>query len=110
MTVRSQFAEFAVDQLSGLGQVLVRRMFGGAGLYLDGTMFALIADDTLYLKVDDTNRPDFEALGSSPFQPFPDKPMTMPYYPVTADLLEDRSRLTLWASRALSVARRGKRR
>jgi DNA transformation protein len=42
-------------------------MFSGAGLYADGVMFALIARETLYLKVDSETRPDFEADGMEPF-------------------------------------------
>jgi hypothetical protein len=39
------FAEF--------GPVSVRRMFGGAGIWADSTMFALIVDDIIYLKADE---------------------------------------------------------
>jgi len=42
-------------------------MFGGYGIYRDGLMFALVADDVLYLKVDAGNRADFESAGSEPF-------------------------------------------
>ena len=49
------FVEYVVDQLSTWGEVSVRRMFGGAGLYHKGTMFGLIAEDIAYLKVDDSS-------------------------------------------------------
>ena len=63
----SDLADHLAELVVPLGRVVARRMFGGFGLYLDGTMFGLIADGSLYLKVDDTNRPAFEAAGCAPF-------------------------------------------
>ena len=45
-------------------------MFGGVGIYAQGLFFALIAEDRLYFKVDDTTRPSFEQRGMEPFRPF----------------------------------------
>lgn len=110
MSVSDEFADFVIDQLSGWGEVSVRRMFGGAGLYCEGVMFGLIADDVAYLKVDDSNRKDFVKAGSSPFNPYPDKVKTtvMSYYEIPADVLEDRDELAKWAERSLGVARKKK--
>lgn len=105
MGVSDEFADFVIDQLSGWGEVSVRRMFGGAGLYCEGAMFGLIADDVAYLKADESNRDDFLQAGSSPFQPFPDKKTTMPYYDIPADVLESRDDLAKWAQRSLAVAK-----
>ncbi len=106
MAVSDEFVEYVVEQLSGWGEVSVRRMFGGAGLYRGAVMFGLIADDVAYLKVDDSNRDDFEAAGSSPFTPFAEKgkTMAMPYYEIPADILEDREELAQWANRSWLVA------
>ena len=73
MAASDEFVDYVVEQLSGWGEVSVRRMFGGAGLYREGTMFAVVADDVAYLKVDDSNRDDFLRAGSAPFEPYPDK-------------------------------------
>jgi DNA transformation protein len=81
-------------------------MFGGAGLYFEGLFFALVADDVLYFKVDDSNRADYESAGMGPFQPFPDKPYTMQYYEVPIEALENRENLYDWARKALDVAER----
>ena len=67
MTASANFATYAVELLGAAGRVTARRMFGGYGLYCDGVMFALIADDVLYLKADDVNRPELERVGSAPF-------------------------------------------
>ncbi len=67
MAASEGFIELLKDVLSGLGPVSVRRMFGGAGVYADGVMFGLIADDTLYLKADDETKGTFEAEGLGPY-------------------------------------------
>ncbi len=67
MPVTHEFRDFARDLFSGLGQIGVKRMFGGVGLYSGKAMFGLIVDDVIYLKSDDTLRPAFEAEGSEPF-------------------------------------------
>lgn len=105
MGVSSDFVAFVIEQLESFARVTSRRMFGGVGLYADGLFFGLIADDTLYLKVDDTNRADYERCGCKPFQPFPDKSeFSMNYYDVPADLLDDPEELSRWARKSLAVA------
>jgi DNA transformation protein len=108
MGVSDEFVDYVVDQLAGWGEVYARKMFGGAGLYRGGTVFGLIADDVAYLKVDESNRDEFVRAGSSVFQPFPDKKMTMSYYEIPPDVLENRDLLGRWAERALAVARKKK--
>ena len=106
MPVSDEYLTYVVEQLTCVGQVLPRRMFGGAGLYCDGLFFGLVADDVLYFKVDDSNRADYEAAGMGPFQPYPDKRSVMQYYEVPVDVLENPQTLREWASKALSVAER----
>jgi DNA transformation protein len=110
MAVSDEFVDYVIDQLAGWGEVSARRMFGGAGLYCDGVMFGLIADDVAYLKVDDSNREDFVKAGSSAFKPYPEKVKSavMSYYEIPADVLEDSELLGKWAERALAVARKKK--
>jgi DNA transformation protein and related proteins len=83
-------------------------MFGGVGLYSGDVFFALIADDTVYFKTDETTRPDFEARGMEPFRPFGDGGGTMQYYQVPEDLLEDPEALRPWAEKAVAIARHSK--
>jgi len=110
MPVSDEFIDYVIDQLATWADVSIRKMFGGAGLYCDGIMFGLIADDIAYLKVDDSNLEDFVKAGSSPFNPFPDKAKTtvMSYYEVPADILENKDLLDKWAERSLGVARKTK--
>lgn len=100
------FEAFVIDQLSELGEVIPRRMFGGVGLYCDILFFGIIARDELYLKVDDRTRRAFEAAGAAPFRPYPNRPGTMQYYGVPVEVLESAPELVRWARRALETAAR----
>ena len=79
-------------------------MFGGVGIYSGDLFFALIADDTLYFKVDDSNRPAFVARGMKPFLPYGDEREVMQYYEVPAELLDEPDALRPWAEQSIGVA------
>jgi DNA transformation protein len=105
LAVTPSYRDFVLEQLAGLGRVRSLRMFGGVGLYCDDLFFALIAGDTVYLKVDDGNRDDFTSRGMSPFRPFRNKPLwEMGYFEVPADVLEDAEEMTAWARKSLRAA------
>ena len=106
LKVSDGFKAFVLDQLSELGDVLPKAMFGGVGLYHRGVFFGIIARDTLFLKVDETNRTDYERAGSKPFKPYRDRPGTMQYYAVPLDVLESPIDLARWAQAAIAAAQR----
>lgn len=107
MTVSADFLAYVLEQLAALGNVSSRRMFGGVGLYSDELFFGLIAEDTLYLRVDDSNRGDYTARAAQPFRPYPDRPqLSMSYYEAPVEVLEDARQLGEWARRSLAVAQR----
>src|SRR5260221_7600549 len=64
---RNDFVEHVVETMRELGAVIAKPMFGGWGLYHDGLFFAIVFEDSLYLKVDDENRGEFEAAGLTAF-------------------------------------------
>ena len=103
MAVSDEFLAYVLDQFSRWGDVTARKMFGGAGLYRDGKMFGLVADDVAYLKVDDSNREEFVQAGSSPFKPYPDKPTTMSYFEIPPEVLEEAEELARWAKCSLAI-------
>ena len=103
MAVSKGFLEFILDQLSKWGGVSVRRMFGGAGLYRDGKMFGLVANDIIYLKVDDRTKDKYVVEGSSPLKPFPDRPTVLSYYELPGDILENPEGFIEWARESLSI-------
>ena len=105
---RSDFADYvAQDLLAGLPGVRARAMFGGYGIYQNDVMFAIIVDDTLYFKVDDSNRKDYEKLGSKPFvYKSRGKRVTMSYWEVPAEVMDDREEIVRWAERSLRINKR----
>ncbi|MFL5499510.1 MAG: TfoX/Sxy family protein [Gemmatimonadaceae bacterium] len=110
MPVSSSFQALVVDQLSrAVHGIRARTMFGGVGLYSGDLFFALIADDTLYFKVDASTRQDYESRGMGPFRPFGDDGGTMQYYQLPEEVLEDPDSLRVWAEKALAIARQKKR-
>jgi DNA transformation protein and related proteins len=109
MTISDEFVDYVIDQLSEWGEVSARKMFGGAGLYRERVMFGLIADDVAYLKVDDSNRKYFERAGAGPFTYNErGKTISMSYYEIPADVLENPAVLAEWAQRSLDIARKKK--
>jgi DNA transformation protein len=108
MAASADFLEFLQDQLRGLGHITTRRMFSGAGLYCDGTIFALIPRDTLYFKVDDGNRQAYEAEGLEPFtyEARGRKVRVGAYWQIPERLFDDPDEMLDWARGALAAGRR----
>lgn len=106
MTASEGFKDFIADQLTAFGPVRIRNMFGGAGVYAGDVMFALIADDTLYLKAGTRSVPAFEAEGMGPFTYVSEgrKPVTMSYWQLPPRLLDDADELADWARQAYAIA------
>ncbi|MDP6646107.1 MAG: TfoX/Sxy family protein [Rhodospirillales bacterium] len=102
MAEQSEFVTNVLNILTPLGDVRPKRMFGGYGLFLEGSMFALInKNDELYLKADDENKDAFIARGSGTHG-------KMPYYAAPAETLESWEEMESWANGAVEAARRGK--
>jgi DNA transformation protein len=105
MAVSQDFRDYVIEQLGRVVGVEWKRMFGGVGLYADEMFFALIDDDVVYFKVGDLNRADFESAGSRPFRPYGDERVSMSYYELPVDVLEDPGRLRTWIEKSLAVAK-----
>src|ERR1700722_1725349 len=94
-----------LEQNERIPGVRSRRMFSGAGLYQDEVFFGLLFRDTLYFKVNDSNRPDYVARGMAQFRPYEDRPkLSFSYSEVPAEVLEDRDELVVWARRSVEAA------
>lgn len=107
MATSPEYLEYVLDQLRDIDGLSARAMFGGSGLYCDGRMFALIADDVLYLKADAKNQSVFSAEGAAPFvYQGKSKPVTMSYFSVPEERLEDPDLLQEWARLAIDAAMR----
>ena len=97
MAVSESYREFVIEQLSNVVPISYRKMFGGIGVYSEGLFFAIMGDDRLYFKVDDSNYADYAAHRSEQF-------MNLRYYEVPVDILEDEDQLSEWVEKALVVA------
>ena len=106
MTVTPEFREHVRDLFSGLGPVEVRRMFGGAGVYLDDACFALLIGDVIYLRGDDETGPAYEDGGGEQWVYDNGKrgPVAMPYWSLPDSALDDPEEAVAWARRALVPA------
>ncbi len=103
MSVSNGYRTYILDQLAAVPALNTRRMFGGVGLYSGESFFALIDDDVLFFKVDDSNREDYVSRGMKAFLPIPGK-SSFGYYQVPADVIEEAEELTRWARRSVEVA------
>jgi DNA transformation protein len=97
------YVEFLLEQFEPLGEIRVKAMFGGYGLYCDEVFFALVAHNAVFLKADDVNRPQFEAARLKAFRPYEDRPDTMQYYEAPAEMFEDPEALKLWVGGAIAA-------
>ena len=102
MAVSSDYLDFVLEQLAPVGPLTSRRMFGGVGLYAQGLFFALVDDDTLYLKGDAALGADFEAAGSTQLASLRTGPMG--YWTAPAEALDDPELMVDWARRSIAVA------
>ena len=107
LRVTAEFRDFVLDQLSRLPQLRAKKMFGGVGLYSGDCFFGIVAADELFFKVDDSNRSAYQAAGSEPFRPVVDRPVSMSYWRVPIEVLEDPGELATWALAAIRAAGKG---
>jgi DNA transformation protein len=103
------FQDLLVDLFEPVGGVSFRRMFGGIGIFRQGMMFALVADEALYLKVDDATSTAFKAEGCGPFvYDGKSKQHVMPYWRLPERLYDDPDEFRDWALTAFRVAERAR--
>lgn len=97
MATDPTFLEYILTQLRRFAPIRAQKMFGGIGFYTDELFFALIANDTLFFKVDATTRPKYEAQSMARF--------SQQYYAVPEEVLDDPDQLRLWMDEATHIAR-----
>ena len=109
MRVSAGFLEQLRELLAALGHVTIKKMFGGASIYADGILFALVADDVLYLKADQVTKARFEAEGLGPFT-YEGKtgPVSMPYWRAPDRLFDEPDEMLEWSREACAVAIKAK--
>jgi DNA transformation protein len=105
----SEYVEHVTEVLEQFGAIRVRRMFGGYGVYHNGRMFGLIADDVLYLKADDESIKSFKDKGLAQFEYVKNgKPTKMSYFMAPEEIFDDADEANAWASLAYDAALRSR--
>lgn len=114
MAISKDFADYCCELLSGVGNPVAKRMFGGWGISVDGVTIAVIADlgklggsnQKLYLKVDQTTKTQFEKAGGQRFEmeSKDGKTMGMNYYTTPDETMESPDAMLPWARMAYSCA------
>ena len=102
-----EFVAYVVDLMQSIGPVHAKRMFGGHGIFIDDLMFALVADSTLYLKVDANSEAEFKAMELEAFTyDKKGKPVSLSYYQAPEEALEDSDAMNTWGNKAYGAALR----
>lgn len=111
MAVSDEYKSFVMETLEPLGDIRIRAMFGGAGVYYRDLMFGLIASETLHFKADDKNRSAFESEGMGPFvyNPPSGKTISMSFWELPERLYDEPEEMLDWAKAAIDAAGRAKR-
>jgi DNA transformation protein len=105
MPVSESYRTFVLEQIGRvIPRVRGKSMFGGVGVYSGEHFFALIDDDVLFFKVDDSTRHEFIAAGMRAWSPFGDDREMAGYYQLPAELLEEPDELRGWVEKAVRVA------
>jgi DNA transformation protein len=103
---RSSYVDYIEDMLMPFGDIRIRKMFGGYGIYKGSLFFALIIDDALYFKVSNQDCAIYEKLGSKPFSYIKKngKQVAMSYWEFSNDIIENNSKFAKLVNRALIAA------
>jgi DNA transformation protein and related proteins len=108
MAASKSFSEFLREQLAPLGPLSFRRMFGKTGVFCEGVMFAVVADDTLYFRIDETNKPIFQEAAAFPPLNYTKAGRTidLAFWRTPERLFDEPEELVAWSRAALATAHR----
>lgn len=100
--------EFLEELFAPFGDVKIRKMFGGTGIFYRGLNFAGIMEGQLRLKADEKTQGAFIAEGMTPWEYTrgDGKTVTMGYWSVPERLLDDPEEFKDWAQTAFEAALR----
>lgn len=107
---QSSFLEYLLNEaMAEVPNLTYKRMFGGYGLYKSGIFFAIVTGNTLYFKVDESTKRQYQDLGSTPFSyKNKNKMVNTSYWEVPDSILEDQKKLLQWINEACKVYLRSK--
>ncbi len=108
MVASADFVEFLAEQLRPLGRLTTRRMFGKTGVFSGGVMFGMVADNVLFVRVDDLSRATFKKAEAFPPLSYEKRGemIDLAFWRVPERLLDEPDELVAWARAALAAAHR----
>ncbi|NLS25309.1 hypothetical protein S2M10_02730 [Sphingomonas sp. S2M10] len=107
MALDTGLVDWVREALAPIGMVTMRRMMGGATLYCDHTVFAILAFDELWFKADAESDALWDAAGADRFTyTAKDRTMVMNYRRAPADAYDDADALREWAGLAIAASLR----
>ena len=104
MALHEEFKNFVLDQLQGIGKFETKRMFGGLALLHQGSAFAKIKHDKVWLKVDESNIIDFEKHEMQQYTYGKDNSRKLNFYETPIEIIEDRDKLKDWVKKSIEIA------
>jgi DNA transformation protein and related proteins len=105
MRTKDNLATYVVEQLSFLGRISSRSIFGATGIFLEERLLGIVLNDTLYLHTGPSNRDDYLSRGMPQFKPYPNAfDLTTDHHRVPPEILADETQLKTWGERALKAA------
>ena len=107
MPLSQDFITYATELIEGFGPVEVKRMFGGASLGRDGVGFAILDDDTFFLKADAEIGAELKAAGAIPWVYSIRKDGSVrdiAYWSLPASAADDPAAATALAKRSYAIA------
>lgn len=110
MSIDEGLFAWVTECLEPIGRVTMRPMMGGATLYLDGTVFAILADGDLWFKADKVSDAAWDAADAERFTfEMGGKPASMNYRRAPPDVHDDPDAMRRWAALALEAGLRAPR-
>src|SRR3954463_12882171 len=108
MVASDSYAEFLRDRFAPLGRLTLRRMFGKTGVFCDGVMFAVVTENTLYLRIDDQNKATFKEAEAYPPLNYSKggELIDLAFWRAPDRLFDETDELIDWARAALGAAHR----
>ena len=108
MSIDEGLLAWTEEALEPMGRVSMRKMMGGATLYLDGVIFAILVDGELWFKADAESDGIWDSLGAEKFSvTFKDgKVDQMNYRRAPAEVYDDAEAMQLWAALAVEAGAR----
>jgi DNA transformation protein len=108
MSVDEGLYAWVQEALEPMGSVSMRKMMGGATLYLDGTIFGIMVDGELWLKSDAEADPVWDAESRERFTvTFKDGTVdSMNYRRAPSDVYDDAEAMQRWVSVSVEAGRR----